>query len=274
MEDKKVQELANTLKDRGLAASMADALEKAKNIMYGIAPTPTTVDKPKIQKPIERENSDKIENTEKDISSLEHQQDNFQQKFNPENPNYDIGKEKGTLGEMMEKFGKKSEESQQPIEKEQTQPRPVQTQAESQQPTEPSIKPQQPIEQEKEEQNFIGTMDEDTETFYGEDPFQETEPQQPVQQPTSPPTQQPQQQKPIEQEEEQEEELPLTQDLLKEEEEEEIQPTQQQPTSPPTQQQEPIEQEEKEEEQEEKKGLTKEEKEKTDLSKIFNFGNR
>ena len=33
MEDKKVQELADTLKERGLAASMADAIEKAKNIM-------------------------------------------------------------------------------------------------------------------------------------------------------------------------------------------------------------------------------------------------
>ena len=38
MEQKeKVQELAETLKSRGLAASMVDALDKAKNIIYGIA---------------------------------------------------------------------------------------------------------------------------------------------------------------------------------------------------------------------------------------------
>ena len=111
MEDKKVQELADTLKERGLAASMADAIEKAKNIMYGIAPTPKTIDKPKVQKTIERNNSEELEQAEKDISSLESQQDNFQQKFNPNNPNYDIGKETGTLGEMMEKFEKNKPES-------------------------------------------------------------------------------------------------------------------------------------------------------------------
>jgi len=223
MEDKKVQELADTLKERGLAASMADAIEKAKNIMYGIAPTPKTIDKPKVQKPIERNNSDKIKEIEKDISPLESQQDNSQKTFNPNNSNYDLGKETGTLNDLMNKF------------------------------KEPELQPAQPIEQQPVQQS--------------------TQPEsQPVHQPTQP----------VQQQAEQQENLPLTKNLLHDEEPTQpVQPQVQQPTQPqPVQPQvqpetqqasEPVH---PEKEEEEKSGLTKEEKEKTDLSKIFNFGNR
>ena len=57
MEQKeKVQELAETLKSRGLAASMADAIDKAKNIIYGIA---AKKEEPKL----EEQNQDKKEET-------------------------------------------------------------------------------------------------------------------------------------------------------------------------------------------------------------------
>jgi len=300
MEDKKVQELADTLKERGLAASMADAIEKAKNIMYGIAPTPKTIDKPKVQKPIERNNSDKIKEIEKDISPLESQQDNSQKTFNPNNSNYDLGKETGTLNDLMNKFKEPELQpaqpiEQQPVQQEIQQEQQVQPQAEQQtsEPTQSQPIQQAPKSEFEEETNFIGTMDEEPTQFYDEDPFSQPhhEPhpvqqpieQQPVQQSTQPesqPVHQPTQ--PVQQQAEQQENLPLTKNLLHDEEPTQpVQPQVQQPTQPqPVQPQvqpetqqasEPVH---PEKEEEEKSGLTKEEKEKTDLSKIFNFGNR
>ena len=70
MEDPRVQQLANTLKDKGLAASMYEAIEKAKSILN--VPTGPTQE--------------------------ESQQDS-------ENQGYDITKESATLNELMEEIG-------------------------------------------------------------------------------------------------------------------------------------------------------------------------
>ena len=70
MEDPRVQQLANTLKNQGLAASMYEAIEKAKSILN--VPTGPTQE--------------------------ESQQDS-------ENQGYDITKESATLNELMEEIG-------------------------------------------------------------------------------------------------------------------------------------------------------------------------
>lgn len=70
MEDEKVKQLAQTLKNQGLAASMYEAIEKAKSILN--VPTGPTQE--------------------------ESQQDS-------ENQDYDITKESATLNELMEEIG-------------------------------------------------------------------------------------------------------------------------------------------------------------------------
>jgi len=70
MEDPRVQQLANTLKDKGLAASMYEAIEKAKSILnVSIGP-----------------------------AQEESQQDD-------KNQDYDITQESATLNELMEEIG-------------------------------------------------------------------------------------------------------------------------------------------------------------------------
>ena len=70
MEQKeKVQELAETLKSRGLAASMVDAIDKAKNIIYGIA---TKKETPKVEEQShnQKEEITEITNTNVDESNV------------------------------------------------------------------------------------------------------------------------------------------------------------------------------------------------------------
>lgn len=125
MEQKeKVEELAETLKSKGLAASMVDALEKAKNIIYGIA---SKKEKPKIEEQnpnqkeesteitntsvdesnvIEKDNSEKIKEIETDTHSVNVKNDHDQQKLDEikiEDNNYDISKEEKTVNEILGK---------------------------------------------------------------------------------------------------------------------------------------------------------------------------
>ena len=130
MEQKeKVQELAETLKSRGLAASMIDALDKAKNIIYGIAskkkepkveePTHNTTEEPKVQEEIstevtktnvdesnvmEKDISEEIKDVEKETSTMEVKTDQDQQKLDEvkiEDNDYDISKEEKTVNEVL-----------------------------------------------------------------------------------------------------------------------------------------------------------------------------
>ena len=70
MEDPRVQQLANTLKNQGLAASMYEAIEKAKSIL-NVPKSPTQ------------------EESQQDI----------------ENQDYDVTKENATLNELMKEIG-------------------------------------------------------------------------------------------------------------------------------------------------------------------------
>ncbi len=77
MEDEKVQQLANTLKSQGLAASMSEAIEKAKSILN-------------------------IDTTKNDVADEKSQ--------HKENQDYDITKEKVTLNELMKEVNVDPEE--------------------------------------------------------------------------------------------------------------------------------------------------------------------
>jgi len=88
MADKKIQELAETLKKQGLAVSMYEAMEKAKRIMDN---------EEKVQKesPVKEQ---QIEQQE------QHQEkDEVKEKFNK--PDYDISKEKVTVNELLSDLG-------------------------------------------------------------------------------------------------------------------------------------------------------------------------
>ena len=124
MEDQKekVQELAETLKSRGLAASMTDAVDKAKNIIYGIASkkeektnistepklqeeestevTKTNVDESNV---VEKDVSNEIKEVEQETSTVESKTNQDQQKLDEvkESHDYDISKEEKTVNEVM-----------------------------------------------------------------------------------------------------------------------------------------------------------------------------
>ena len=132
----KVQELAETLKSRGLAASMIDAMDKAKNIIYGIS---AKKEEPKVEEKeveqvshnkeesieITKTNVDESNVMEKDISAdikevgqetstVESKTDKDQQKLDEvkiiEDNDYDISKEEKTVNEKMGEHNPKTEE--------------------------------------------------------------------------------------------------------------------------------------------------------------------
>ena len=122
----KVQELAETLKSRGLAASMIDAMDKAKNIIYGIS---AKKEEPKVEEKeveqvshnkeesieITKTNVDESNVMEKDISAdikevgqetstVESKTDKDQQKLDEvkiEKNEYDISTEEKTVNEIL-----------------------------------------------------------------------------------------------------------------------------------------------------------------------------
>jgi len=132
----KVQELAETLKSRGLAASMIDAMDKAKNIIYGIS---AKKEEPKVEEKeveqvshnkeesieITKTNVDESNVMEKDVSAdikevgqetstVESKTDKDQQKLDEvkitEDNDYDISKEEKTVNEVMGEHNPKTEE--------------------------------------------------------------------------------------------------------------------------------------------------------------------
>ena len=128
MEQKeKVQELAETLKSRGLAASMVDAIDKAKSIILGITPkkeskespskieeskeiTGTSIDETNVT---EKDVSEDIKEVERETDNLETKNDQEQQKLgaiNKDNHDYDISKEEKPLKEIMEEETNKETE--------------------------------------------------------------------------------------------------------------------------------------------------------------------
>ncbi|MBL7050968.1 hypothetical protein ISS04_02270 [Candidatus Woesearchaeota archaeon] len=121
-DQEKINELAETLKSRGLAASMADAIEKAQNIIGGIKPKK---EEPKVEvkesvevkenlvdetQTTQKNVSEDIKEIEKEEAELETKKDPAQETLNSQqnSTEYDITKEQGTLNEVMET--KKEEE--------------------------------------------------------------------------------------------------------------------------------------------------------------------
>ena len=112
-EEEKINELAETLKQRGLAASMADAIDKAKSIICGIKtpiPKKEPESTPKVEiresstpeKEISRENTDpRINAIDNEISALEAKKDEAQEKLIKIEEDYDIMQDNRTLGEIM-----------------------------------------------------------------------------------------------------------------------------------------------------------------------------
>ena len=84
MADKKVQELAETLKKQGLAVSMYEAMEKAKRIM----------------------GNEEEAQTESQVKEQQEQtQEKEEVKEKVDQPDYDISKEKVTVNELLSELG-------------------------------------------------------------------------------------------------------------------------------------------------------------------------
>ncbi len=90
MTKEKVQELAETLKKQGLAASMYEAMEKAKRIMDAEG-------KEEAQKesPVKEQQTGQQEQPQ--------EKEEIKEKF--DQPNYDVSREKVTVNELMSELG-------------------------------------------------------------------------------------------------------------------------------------------------------------------------
>ena len=99
MESEKVKELAESLKKQGLAASMYEAMEKAKRIIGNekIEKVEGQKERLKQEQQITEEEGKEREATPKDTEKFEQ-------------PDYDISKEEVTLNELMKEIGVNPEE--------------------------------------------------------------------------------------------------------------------------------------------------------------------
>ena len=91
MEDEKVKQLAETLKKQGLAASMFEAIEKAKSILN-----------------VSTEKNEGQQETKQNIPENEVIQKEQSDKFS--SPDYDVTKEKVSLNELMKEVGVEPEQ--------------------------------------------------------------------------------------------------------------------------------------------------------------------
>jgi len=120
-DEENIIKLAETLKERGIAISMAEAMDKAKSIIEGTKfPEKKAAEEIISQQNIEKtptieekEVDPKIDKIDKEVSALEAKQDFNQQKLHEEGitkETYDVVKDDITLNEIMKEAEKEKEE--------------------------------------------------------------------------------------------------------------------------------------------------------------------